>query len=105
MTISPQLLRTTPLHALHLELGGKMVPFAGYDMPVHYPAGILKEHLHTRARAGLFDVSHMGQAFLSGAGPAAALEQLTPADLAGLPPGMQRYALLLNDGGGIKDDF
>jgi aminomethyltransferase len=98
-------LRRTPLHALHLEWGGKMVPFAGYEMPVQYPAGVLKEHLHTRSQAGLFDVSHMGQALLSGADPAAALERLTPADLAGLKSGQQRYALLLNADGGIKDDF
>ena len=97
--------RQTPLHALHLELGGKMVPFAGYEMPVQYPAGILKEHLHTRAKAGLFDVSHMGQAFLSGADPAAALERLTPADVVGLRDGQQRYGLLLNDAGTILDDF
>src|SRR6185437_15736871 len=103
MTVSTEILRRTPLHALHLELGGKMVPFAGYEMPVQYPAGILKEHLHTRSAAGLFDVSHMGQAFLSGADPAAALETLTPADLTGLGEGRQRYGLLLNDAGGIKD--
>jgi aminomethyltransferase len=98
-------IRKTPLHALHLELGGKMVPFAGYEMPVQYPAGILKEHLHTREKAGLFDVSHMGQAFLSGSDPAKALERVTPADVTGLKQGMQRYGLLLNDGGTIKDDF
>jgi aminomethyltransferase len=98
-------LRQTPLHALHLELGGKMVPFAGYEMPVQYPTGILKEHLHTREKAGLFDVSHMGQAFLSGADPAAALERLTPADIVGLKDGQQRYALLLSDAGTILDDF
>jgi len=98
-------IRKTPLHALHLELGGKMVPFAGYEMPVQYPAGILKEHLHTREKAGLFDVSHMGQAFLSGSDPAKALERVTPADVTGLKEGMQRYGLLLNDGGTIKDDF
>jgi aminomethyltransferase len=101
--MSTETLRRTPLHALHLELGGKMVPFAGYEMPVQYPAGILKEHLHTRARAGLFDVSHMGQAFLSG--DTAALEKLTPADVAGLKEGMQRYGLLLTPEGTIKDDF
>jgi aminomethyltransferase len=95
----------TPLHALHVACGAKMVPFAGYEMPVHYPPGILKEHLHTRAAAGLFDVSHMGQAFLSGREPARALERLTPADFTGLKEGMQRYGLLLNDEGGIKDDF
>ncbi len=71
---SPSALLKTPLHALHVALGAKMVPFAGYDMPVQYPAGILKEHLHTREKAGLFDVSHMGQAFLSGSDPAKALE-------------------------------
>jgi aminomethyltransferase len=105
MSQTDETLKHTPLYALHLELGGKLVPFAGYAMPVQYPAGILKEHLHTREKAGLFDVSHMGQAFLSGADPARALEGLTPADLAGLPEGMQRYGLLLNDAGGIKDDF
>jgi aminomethyltransferase len=103
MTIASEILRRTPLHALHLELGGKMVPFAGYEMPVQYPAGILKEHLHTREKAGLFDVSHMGQAFL--AGDTAALERVTPADVAGLKEGMQRYGLLLTDAGTIKDDF
>ena len=81
MNDTTEILKHTPLHALHLELGGKMVPFAGYDMPVQYPAGILKEHLHTREKAGLFDVSHMGQAFLGGADPARALERLTPADI------------------------
>ena len=96
-------LRRTPLYALHLELGGKMVPFAGYEMPVQYPAGILKEHLHTRSGAGLFDVSHMGQGFL--AGDTAALEKLTPADVTGLKEGMQRYGLLLTGKGTIKDDF
>src|SRR5882724_6030608 len=103
MTIASDILRQTPLHDLHLELGGKMVPFAGYEMPVQYPAGILKEHLHTREKAGLFDVSHMGQAFLSG--DSAALERVTPADVAGLKDGMQRYGLLLTDAGTIKDDF
>ncbi len=105
MSVSTEFLRQTPLHGLHLSLGGKMVPFAGYEMPVQYPAGILKEHLHTRQKAGLFDVSHMGQAFLSGSDPAKALEWLTPADLTGLREGAQRYGLLLNDAGGINDDF
>ena len=105
MDHSSENLRRTPLYALHLELGGKMVPFAGYELPVQYQAGILKEHLHTRAQAGLFDVSHMGQATLSGADPAAALETLTPAEVRGLKGGQQRYALLLNQQGGIKDDF
>ena len=103
MTIASGILRRTPLHALHLELGGKMVPFAGYEMPVQYPAGILKEHLHTRDSCGLFDVSHMGQAFL--AGETSALERVTPADVAGLKEGMQRYGLLLTEAGTIKDDF
>jgi aminomethyltransferase len=100
---TPNNLRRTPLYALHKELGGKMVPFAGYEMPVQYPAGILKEHLHTRAHAGLFDVSHMGQAFLSG--DTSQLEKLTPADVIGLKDGMQRYGLLLTHDGTIKDDF
>ena len=103
MTSSTDNLRRTPLYALHLELGAKMVPFAGYEMPVQYPPGVLKEHLHTREKAGLFDVSHMGQAFLSG--DTAALERVTPADVSGLKEGMQRYGLLLTDAGTIKDDF
>jgi aminomethyltransferase len=101
-------LQRTPLYELHVSLGAKMVPFAGYEMPVQYPLGILKEHLHTRARAGLFDVSHMGQAVLAGpdhATTAAALEALVPADIANLGPGQQRYTQLLNDGGGIIDDL
>ena len=102
---SPSDLRKTPLHPLHVSLGARMVEFAGYDMPVQYPDGIIKEHLHTRSQAGLFDVSHMGQAVLDGDDPASALERLTPADVAGLKDGQQRYALLLNDEGGIKDDF
>ena len=100
----------TPLHALHLELGAKMTPFAGYDMPLQYPAGILKEHLHTRAAAGLFDVSHMGQVILrprSGklADAALALERLVPVDILGLGEGRQRYALFTNAQGGILDDL
>lgn len=95
----------TPLAALHKELGGRMVPFAGYSMPVQYPAGIMAEHLHCRAAAALFDVSHMGQAELVGEGAAAALEALTPADVQALKPGRQRYGLLLNEAGGIVDDF
>lgn len=101
-------LSKTPLHGLHVRLGAKMVPFAGYDMPVQYPAGILKEHAQTRDSAGLFDVSHMGQAFLvseDGADPAIALESLCAADLQGLNPGRQRYSQLLNDAGGILDDL
>jgi aminomethyltransferase len=95
----------TPLHGLHVELGGKMVPFAGYAMPVQYPTGILTEHGHTRARAGLFDVSHMGQVTVSGPGAAAALEALVPGDIAGLEPGRMRYTLFTNDAGGILDDL
>ena len=95
----------TPLHALHIELGAKMVPFAGYDMPVQYPAGILTEHKHTRAAAGLFDVSHMGQVILRGDDPAAALETLVPGDIAGLEDGRMRYTQFTNDAGGILDDL
>ncbi len=95
----------TPLAALHRELGGRMVPFAGYAMPVQYPAGIMQEHLHCRAAAALFDVSHMGQAELVGDGAAAALERVTPADVQGLKPGRQRYGLLTTAEGGILDDF
>lgn len=98
-------LKRTPLYALHVSLGARMVPFAGYEMPVQYPAGILNEHLHTRKSAGLFDVSHMGQAFLHGSDPARALELVTPADLAGLRDGQMRYGLLVNPDGGIRDDF
>ncbi len=98
-------LKTTPLHALHQELGARMVPFAGYEMPVQYPAGIIAEHQHTRSAAGLFDVSHMGQAVLRGDDPAAAFERLVPGDITGLAPGAMRYTLLLNDAGGILDDL
>ncbi|HEY7552161.1 MAG TPA: glycine cleavage system aminomethyltransferase GcvT [Hyphomicrobiaceae bacterium] len=105
---SPASLQCTPLHELHVSLGARMVAFAGYEMPVQYPPGILKEHLHTRARAGLFDVSHMGQAFLVGpdhAATAVALEALVPADILNLAPGQQRYTQLLNEDGGIIDDL
>ena len=98
----------TPLHALHVELGARMAPFADYDMPIHYPMGVLAEHLHTRSRAGLFDVSHMGQARLRGASHevvARFLETLCPADLLGLAPGRQRYTQLLNPSGGVVDDL
>ena len=98
-------LKTTPLEGLHVSLGAKMVPFAGYNMPVQYPLGVLKEHLHTRSEAGLFDVSHMGQGELTGADVDAALETLVPGDLKGLKPGQIRYTLLLNDHGGIIDDL
>ena len=102
---SPETLLETPLAALHRELGGRMVPFAGYSMPVQYPAGIMQEHLHCRAAAALFDVSHMGQAELVGEGAAAALERVTPADVQVLKPGRQKYGLLTTDDGGILDDF
>ncbi|WP_029008847.1 glycine cleavage system aminomethyltransferase GcvT [Azospirillum halopraeferens] len=105
MTGASETLKRTPLHALHVELGARMVPFAGYDMPVQYPAGILKEHQHTRARAGLFDVSHMGQVRLVGDDPAAALESLVPGDIRGLKPGRMRYTLFLDERGGILDDL
>ncbi len=95
----------TPLHALHTELGARMVPFAGYSMPVQYPAGLMAEHHHTRAAAGLFDVSHMGQLRLVGADASAAFESLMPVDVIDLAVGKQRYGLLLNDEGGIIDDL
>jgi aminomethyltransferase len=103
-------LKRTPLHGLHVSLGGKMVPFAGYDMPVQYPAGVLKEHLHTRGSAGLFDVSHMGQIRLlpkSGKveDAARALERLVPQDIVAVAPGRQRYAQFTNEDGGILDDL
>jgi glycine cleavage system T protein (aminomethyltransferase) len=98
-------LQVTPLHALHVTCGGKMVPFAGYEMPVQFPAGVLKEHLHTRASAGLFDVSHMGQARLTGNDPAGALETLVPGDIKALKPGAMRYTLLTSESGGILDDL
>lgn len=98
-------LLTTPLHALHLELGARMVPFAGYSMPVQYPAGLMAEHHHTRNAAGLFDVSHMGQLRLVGPDAAAAFESLMPVDVIGLAPGKQRYGLLLTDEGTIIDDL
>ena len=102
--------RQTPLHRLHLELGARMVPFAGYDMPLQYPSGILKEHLHTRSAAGLFDVSHMGQTVLrplSGfvRDAAHALERLIPTDILSLSEGRQRYAFFTNAAGGILDDL
>jgi len=102
---APENLKTTPLDALHISLGAKMVPFAGYSMPVQYPLGVLKEHLHTRAQSGLFDVSHMGQAELTGPDVAAALETLVPGNYLELKPGQVRYTMLLNDDGGIIDDL
>lgn len=107
-TASTEPLLKTPLHARNVTLGARMVPFAGYDMPVQYPAGIMAEHNWTRESAGLFDVSHMGQAFLVGPDhetTARALEALIPADIVNLPPGKQRYSQLLNEDGGILDDL
>src|ERR1700756_2559032 len=105
----PPLLRT-PLYQLHLARGGKMVPFAGYDMPVQFPAGVLKEHLHTRASAGLFDVSHMGQIALRARSgkvedAARALERLVPQDILAVAPNRQRYAQFPNETGGLRDDL
>jgi len=97
--------KQTPLFDLHLRLGAKMTEFAGYRMPLHYPAGIIREHLHCRSRAGLFDISHMGQCRIVGARAAQALETLTPGGLAGLPPGRQKYTVLLNQQGGVIDDI
>ncbi|CAN5374831.1 glycine cleavage system aminomethyltransferase GcvT [soil metagenome] len=105
MTAPTETLLRTPLHSLHLELGARMVPFAGYDMPVQYPMGVLKEHNHTRAQAGLFDVSHMGQVRLSGPSAAAALESLVPIDVIDLGVNNQRYAMFTNEQGGILDDL
>ncbi|WP_349364922.1 MAG: glycine cleavage system aminomethyltransferase GcvT [Roseitalea porphyridii] len=98
-------LERTPLYDLHAELGAKFVPFAGYEMPVQYRLGVMKEHLHTRASAGLFDVSHMGQVILRGDDAAAQLETLVPASIVGLKEGRQRYGLFTNDQGGIEDDL
>lgn len=109
-TAKPSTLKQTPLHALHIARGGKMVPFAGYDMPVQYATGVLKEHLHTRGAAGLFDVSHMGQLRLRAKSgkledAALALEKLVPMDILALAPGRQRYAQFTNEAGGILDDL
>ncbi|MCY0150008.1 glycine cleavage system aminomethyltransferase GcvT [Hoeflea sp. G2-23] len=109
MNTSADLLKT-PLHSLHLELGARMMAFAGYDMPVQYPMGVMKEHLHTRAEAGLFDVSHMGQILIRAKSgdirdAALALESVTPVDVAGVAPGRQRYGLFTNEAGGLSDDF
>ena len=107
---SDEALKHTPLHALHMELRARMVPFAGYDMPVQYPPGVLKEHLHTRAGAGLFDVSHMGQIVMRAKSgdvrdAARALERLVPVDILDLAPGRLRYAFFTNAHGGILDDL
>lgn len=107
MSETPEL-KQTPLHSRHVALGAKMVPFAGYDMPVQYPAGIMAEHKQTRDAAGLFDVSHMGQCFLHGPDhetTASALEALTPGDFKALTPGQQSYTQFTNDAGGILDDL
>lgn len=98
-------LKRTPLYDLHLALGAKLVPFAGYEMPVQYPLGVKKEHEHTRTAAGLFDVSHMGQLLLRGPSPTEALETLVPADIQGLAEGWQRYAIFTSEAGGILDDL
>ena len=112
---TPTELHATPLDRWHRRHGARMVPFAGYAMPVQYDltgelatrckGGVLAEHLHTRSRAGLFDVSHMGQAMLTGSSVALALEKLVPGDIGGLKPGRQRYTLLTNEAGGIIDDL
>ena len=103
MTETPLL--HTPLHELHLRLGARMVPFAGYAMPVQYPAGLMAEHKHCREAAALFDVSHMGQVRLVGADAAAALEHLVPVDVVDLGVGRQRYAFFTNASGGLLDDL
>ncbi len=99
------MLKQTPLYNLHLELGAKMVCFAGYQMPVQYGNGILHEHLHCRSHAGFFDISHMGQCLILGDSAASELEQLTPGDITGLKPGEQKYTVLTNNDGGIIDDI
>lgn len=105
MSATPEALLKVPLNDLHVALGARMVPFAGYSMPVQYPEGLIAEHKHTRTEAGLFDVSHMGQLRLVGPDAAAAFESLIPVDVIDLPAGKQRYGLLLNDDGGIIDDL
>lgn len=103
--MADETLKKTPLYDAHIAAGGKMVPFAGYSMPVQYRDGVLKEHLWTREHAGLFDVSHMGQARLRGVSPLSAFEEVTPSDFIGLPAGRQRYSVLLNKKGGVIDDL
>jgi len=105
MSNASEPLLQVPLNDLHLAIGARMVPFAGYSMPVQYPAGLIAEHKHTRTAAGLFDVSHMGQLRLAGSAAAAAFETLLPVDVIDLPVGKQRYGLLLGDDGGILDDL
>ena len=99
------MLKQTPLYPLHLKLGAKMVPFAGYEMPVHYSQGIIHEHLHCRSHAGFFDISHMGQCLVFGDNAASELEHLTPGDITGLKTGCQKYTVLTNSEGGIIDDI
>jgi aminomethyltransferase len=105
VTVAKETLARTPLYELHVGEGARMVPFAGYAMPVQYKSGIIAEHLHTRAKAGLFDVSHMGQAVLSGPDAARKLEMLVPADIVGMAPGRQRYTQFLDESSGILDDL
>ena len=105
MTDSPETLHHTPLYDLHESLGARMVPFAGWSMPVQFPLGVKQEHLHTRKAAGLFDVSHMGQLRLTGSDVAKALESVVPADILSLLEGKQKYAILTNEQGGILDDL
>ena len=99
------MLKQTPLYNLHLKLGAKMVPFAGYQMPVQYSKGIIHEHLHCRCNVSFFDISHMGQCLIKGDGAASELESLTPSDISGLKTGAQKYTVLTNDNGGIIDDI
>lgn len=99
------MLKQTPLYQLHLDLGGKMTAFAGYQLPIYYPRGIIHEHLHCRSHAGFFDISHMGQCLISGDEAASELERLTPSDITGLKPSQQKYTVLTNDEGGIIDDI
>jgi aminomethyltransferase len=101
----PAALKQTPLHRLHIELGARMVPFAGYSMPVQYANGIIAEHMHTRSSVGLFDVSHMGQAIIEGGALSQDVELLVPGDIHALAPGQMRYTQLLNSDGGILDDL
>ena len=99
------MLKQTPLYNLHIKLGAKIVPFAGYQMPLQYSKGIIHEHLHCRSHAGLFDISHMGQCLIQGDDVASELEQLTPSDITGLKAGKQKYTVLTNSDGGIIDDI
>ncbi|MCH8092548.1 MAG: hypothetical protein IIC57_09405, partial [Proteobacteria bacterium] len=101
---SPEKLQQTALFDLHVEMGARMVPFAGYEMPVQFPGGIIAEHLHTRSRASLFDIGHMGQVTLAGGDVAEAIETVVPGDIQGLAPGAMRYTMLTSETGGILDD-